>query len=191
MTRTHSLGLILTAASVAITGCGKPNAGPADMKPPPRPAELDRLDRFVGSWSGEGEMKMPGAPETMKSTSSSTSKWVCDKRYVMEDFHMKMGDEMEMSGMAFWGWNADEGKYQSWWFDSMGTTGMGYAKYDEKTDTWTMESKGTDPMSGKPSWGAGTIKFTDANSMEGTWKEWDNALKWGDAMEMTFKSTRK
>lgn len=194
MTRTRSLCLILTAASIAITGCSQSNAGPeamAEMKPPPRPKELDRLEQFVGSWTGEGEMKGPGMPEAMKSTSNGEFKWALDKNYVIENMTMKMGDDMEMSAIGIWTWDAKAGKYRSWWFDSFGTSGAGTSTYNEATKTWSMNAEGTDPMTGKPTWGSGSFKFTGDSTMEGTWKEWHNALKWGEPMEMKFKSTRK
>ncbi len=184
----------LLVGSIAVAVGDDLTGGPAEkdeMKPPPRPAELDMLDMFVGSWTGEGEMKMPGETEVMKSTSSTEMKWALDKRYLVENMTMKMGEGMEMSFIGIWTWDAKIGKYRNWWFDSFGTWGTGTSTYDKATKTWSMEAKGTDPMSGKPTWGAGSFKFTDSSTTEGTWKEWHNAKKTGDAMEMKFKSTRK
>ncbi|MCZ6699733.1 MAG: DUF1579 family protein [Planctomycetota bacterium] len=193
MVRIRSLFVTSMVASIAIGGCSESTGGPAEMgemKAPPRPAELDMLDMFVGNWTTEGEMKMPGEPEVMISTGTISYEWTLDKKYLVEKWSMKM-DEMEMEASGYWTWDAKAGKYKIWWFDSFGTWATGSSSYDATTKTWSMNSKGTNPMDGKPSWGGGSVKFPDANTMEGTWTEWDNVLKWGDAMEMTFKSTRK
>ncbi len=37
-------------AAAIIVGCQQPQMNMADMKPPPRASELDKLDAMVGNW---------------------------------------------------------------------------------------------------------------------------------------------
>lgn len=187
-----ALAVGLVAAIAA--GCSQSKLDPAnmaDMKPPPRPAELDRLDAWVGTWEGEGEMTMPGAEAGMKLTWTVTRSWEVDRRFLVERMTLKMSDDNETSFMGVWTWDAGAGEYRFWGFSGLGTTETGAATYDEDTQTWHIRSTGTNPMTGKPSYSAGTMKEVDNSTTTGTWNEWDNVLKWGEPTRYTLRTRRK
>ena len=96
-----------------------------------------------------------------------------------------------MEGLEVWNWDNKAKTYRTWWFSSMGDAGQGTARYDEESGEWHTSGVGTNPMTGKTGYGQGTIKMTDDNSMEWTWKEWDNMLHFGSPMTMKGKSTKK
>ena len=93
-----------------------------------------------------------------------------------------------MHGMETWMYDAKSKKYRSTWVDSMGSIGIGEARYKEKTGTWHMRAKGRGPH-GKTTM-KGTAKLIDANTMEWTWSEhmMGGLMK---TMEMTGTSRRR
>ncbi len=187
--RLGSIGMVAMSL-VLFAGCG-PKAEDM-MKDAPRPAALDRLNSFVGYWEGDMEMKMKGAPETMKATGNHRAEWSCDKRLLVSHYEGDMGEGKKMSGIEIWTYDDEAGKYRSWWFDSHGSAAEGAVEYDEETKTWL--SSGTDQsmVTGVTTYGVGTMKLTDDNTMTWTWKQYDNMMKWGEPlMEMKGTSRRK
>lgn len=192
MLRTTSVGIgLLTVFAPFLGGCGGPQQNMQEMKPPPRPAELDKLDRLLGRWEGTAEMKMPGVEEPMKSTGINRVEWACDKRVLMENLDLDLDDGSKMTGIGLWTWDPKRGRYRTWFFDSFGSVFQGWAKFANDSDTLNFKGQGTNPMTGKPTYGEGTLQFTTDNTMTWTWKEWDDPLKWGPATEMTGTSQKK
>lgn len=172
--------LILCALAGLYMGCSQnQEMSPGDMKPPPRPAELDRLSMFLGSWQGESEMHTAGSDKPVKMTGTNRCEWACEQRFLMEHFTGKMGEGPTFTGLGMWTWDTEDKKYRSWWFDSFGNVGTGEGTYDAATRTWTMAWQGMNPATGKPTYGTGTFKLPDDKTMEYDWKEWTNSLKWG------------
>jgi len=170
-------------------GCSQKAMSPADMKPPPRPAELDKLSMFVGTWSTESEMTMKGSDKPMKGTGTSTSEWACDQRFLMGRMTGNMGDMGTMTGVEMWTWDPGSKKYKQWWFDSFGSAATGEATVDASGRNWTMTWQGKDPA-GNATYGKGTCKFVNDKTMEWEFKEWNNSFRWGDPT-MHGKGTSK
>jgi len=185
----------LTLFAIVLVGCGEPQhdmAGEQGMKPPERPKQLDALKSFVGRWEGTSEMRMPGVDKPMKGTGVNEVRWACDGRFLMESFQADLGEGNKMTGIGLWTWDAEHKKYHTWWFDNFGTSGEGWVTYNEADKSWHHQASGENVMAGKHTYGEGTSRFVDDNTIEWTWKEWDNALKWGKAMmEMTGTQHRK
>ena len=137
---------------------------------PKRPAELDRLNMFVGKWDGTGDAKFMGLDETLKTKGTSQTAWDCDGWYLVEHGEFEMGDMGRMHGLGVWTWDAKAKKYRMWWFDNWGATGTGTAEYDESTKTWSMNSKAAGPMGSMA--GRGVVKMVDDKTVEWTWTEW-------------------
>jgi Protein of unknown function (DUF1579) len=156
------------------------------MKPPPRPAELDRLQPLVGQWETTMEMKDPSGKVTA-AKGSSTSGWEADKRILLERFEGSMNNE-KMSGLAIWSYNTKTGKYQMFWTDSHGNESHGTGTYDEATKTWRMQSTAHNHQKGTKFKEEGTMRFIDPNTME-----WSSTAKLpgGATMEMKGTSKRK
>jgi len=185
----------MAVLAFALSGCGEPKKDMGDMQSmemPPRPEQLDRLETFVGRWEGTMEMKMAGSEETQKATGVNQVRWACDKRFLMEDFEGDMGEGHKFVGVGLWTWDDNHNRYRTWFFDNSGVANEGWATYDESDKTWHHEGSGENSMVGRRTYGKGSTRFIDANTMEWTWKEWDNGFKWGDPMmEMSGTSHRK
>ena len=118
---------------VILFGCNEPKADMEAGGPPPRPAELDRLDMFVGSWEGTAEIMMPGADEAMTSTGKNEATWELDKRFLVSKLNLDMGEHGTMEGLEVWTWDNKAKTYRTWWFSSMGDAAQATARYDEES----------------------------------------------------------
>ena len=190
MTRFNLAGACLIASMIiGLTGCEKPDLSEM-MKPPPRPAELDKLVCWVGSWEGTMEMKIPGHDEVMTGSGTSTVTWEADKWLLLERFEGTMGDEGTMKGLGVWTWDPKAHKYRVWSFDTFGGVSEGTATYDEETSTWHMKAKSRYLASGQKSVSEGKVKMLDNDTMEWDFTEWDS-LKLSKYMEGHGTSRRK
>jgi hypothetical protein len=157
--------VLLGCVCVVLTGC-MPKMTVADMKAqmPKRPAELDRLNAFVGKWQGDGEMKFANMDEPLKFSGTSEMKWEGDKWYIVGHGVMKLVDFPETQGLETWTYDISAKKYRSFYVDSMGMSGMSEARFDEKTGTWHMIS------TSYSAWGKsemkGTCRFPNPDTME-------------------------
>lgn len=183
--------VMMFLALVAIVGCHQPKYDLSELaeQEVPRPVELDRLDTFVGNWSGTSKIELACTDETITCKGTSSAKWDLDERFLIERAQMDMGDLGTMEGISLWTWDPGSKKYRTWWFDSWGGASTGTATYDEATKTWHMKGKGVDPWTGKGTAGKGTGTWTDENSMTWTYTEWDS-WKLRKNMEMSGTSHR-
>jgi len=158
---------------------------------PQRPAELDKLNMWVGKWEGTDEHKMMGVAETLKSTGTSEVSWDDTGWYLIEKADYQMGEMGKMKMCARWAYDPKAKKYRVWMFDDWGQQGVGTAKYVEKDRKWyfTARSKGTLGST----FGRGCAKFVDDNTIEMTWSEWASwdIFRLFKFMEMTGTSKRK
>jgi hypothetical protein len=179
--------VLVLGAVVLLAGCA-PKITMEDLKKmmPERPAELDKLSVFTGTWDAEGECKMPGLDETLKVTGTSECKWDESNWYIVEHSTFKMGDLDEMHGMGAWTYDAHSKKYRDTWVDTMGAVGAGEAWICPKTDVWKFHGTSHGP-SGE-TWGKGYIKFVDDKTMEWSFTEYSGLMK---TMEMTGTSRKR
>ncbi len=188
----YCLASILSAGVIA--GCQQPAGDMEHKGPPPRPAELDKLNPWVGTWNGSGDITVytPKGPKTMKTTGTEHWAWACDNRFLMANFEWSMGDNAneKHQGIAMMTWNPKEKEFRSWEFMGDGTVNRGEMKYDEKAGLWRMEGKGTDPMTGQPTRGGGTAKMVGDKTMEWSFTMWD-CLKLSKKMEGKGTSTKQ
>ncbi len=167
---------MLTAVLACIAGA----ALAQEMGPP---AELKKLDWFMGDWSGTIKWTFPGmAGEGVMSFSN-----------VWEGQFMKNSSSMDMNGqksteVGFLGWNAKTKQYDSWTFTSFaptprvehGTlTGDKIVFLSEPWDVMGMAMESRAAVSKK---GAAEIYFLLEFKMEGAWTK---------AGEGTFKRVAK
>ncbi len=191
MTPRKTMSYLAAACSLAlILGCQQPAGDMMAEGPPPRPAELDQLNDWAGTWNGTGEMIMhtPKGEQKMTTTGKETAKWVCDNRVLMSEMEYDMGDMGKMTGISIATYDKNSKKFRSYWFDSMGTVGHGEMWKDPSTGMWMMKTKGTDPMSGDATSGKGTVKMLDPNTMEWTFTEYDG---WGFNKKVEMKGTSR
>ena len=187
MTRYRIPQLVLVlGGGVLLAGC-MPKMSMEDMQPPQRSAQLDLLDAFVGKWTMEGEAKMAGMDEAMKTSGTAEGKWDETKWFLVNRGNFSMGDMGEMVGVEIWSYDLHSKKFRTTWVDSMGSMGYGTAWYDEPTKTWHSRATGHGMM-GKTSM-KGTAKFIDDDTMEWWFAEYTmGGLK--KTMEMTGTSRR-
>jgi len=172
MTRKRMAALLLWVVAMApLTGC-MPKMTIEDLKAmkPQRPAELDRLDAFVGTWESTGECTMAGLDETVKARMTETYRWDGDGWYLVSSGMFSMDEMGDMKGTGVWMYDSKAKKYRMSWVDSMGGMAVGESRYDEKKDTWTMKGSGYGPM-GKTTSKA-WFKFVDPDTMEWEWSEY-------------------
>lgn len=88
------------------------------MPPMPKPGEHHKwLEQLVGTWSVETEMIMEGQPP-MKCTGTDTVRSL-GGRWIVCDLKSEMGPMGPVSAMLTLGYDAETGKYQGTWVDSM------------------------------------------------------------------------
>ena len=89
----HLLVGTLGIFGLLLTGC-MPSMSIEEMKAmmPKRPAELDRLNVFAGTWVGTGEATMMGVDKVLKSTATSEGHWEGDNWYIVVSSVMDMDE---------------------------------------------------------------------------------------------------
>lgn len=188
MLRTSFALVVAGALGLSLAGCQQPSLDEM-MVQPPRPAELDRLNAFVGTWECTSEAKMVGSGETMPGRGTSTVTWEADKWLLVERSDNTVGAEnTKYASLCVWSWDAGARKYRVDFFDNFGGGGSGTATYDEAQQTWHMAVKTN--YGGQSGWSVGTARFTDPNTMQWEHAEWDS-LKLTKYLEMKGTSHRK
>ncbi len=136
---------------------------------PERPAELERLNMFLGEWETTGTIEMAFLEAPIATSGRNKAEWTLDG-YVLEDrADLDMGPFGRVKGKTLWAWDPALGKYRMWWFDTMGETSDVVATFNERTNTWRMKAKGQ--KYGRHTSGSGTIRRIDENTLEWTWNE--------------------
>ena len=191
MTRLRFVNLGMSALLAGVlSGCG---GGKAEMQagappgPPPRAAELDRLNDMVGNWEYTMEMTPEGMDKPMVSKGTVSTQWDCDKHCIVEHVDGDMGEQGKFHGMSVMTWDPKAKTYRSMWCDSTGEVSMGTSEYDDETKTWTGKSKGANGM-GDTVVGEWTSRVIDANTVEWSGTQW-NAWKTKKLVE--FKGTNR
>lgn len=168
-------------------GCGKPNM--SDMHMPSRPAELDKLEPMVGSWTYSIEFTMEGMPGPIKGTGTSTVAWDCEKNVLVEHVN---GDPDEQghkfSAMGLYMYDTHGKVFRTVWIDNMGEVHHGTMKLAEDGKTWHTRGTGMNTYTGEKGKGVGEMKWVDNNTMEFSGKQYDS---WGFSKKMDMKGTSK
>jgi len=167
-------GLRLTTLLVTLTSFGcMPKMSVQDIKnmQPTRPTQLDRLEALLGDWETDGEITMAMLDQPLHTTGANSARWTLDRRFLVEQAEINMGELGKVTGMSIWSWDPAIRKYRMWWFDSLGETSEATVTYNEKTKTWHMKASGQ--KYGSTTAGRGTLKHIDADTLEWTWKEYD------------------
>lgn len=177
------------AVMVMLTGC-MPKMTIEQMKAarPQRPAELDKLNKMVGTWEVTGEARMAGLDEVLETRGTSELKWGGDGWYLIEDNVFTMKGLGEMKAHGTWAYDAKAGKFRTAWLDTMGGIGVGTVWHNEKTDVWHMRAKSHSPFG--TTTGKGSHRFIDDNTIEWTWTEYAMGGLF-KTMEMKGTSKRK
>jgi len=180
--------LILVLAGIAalvLTGCASAGGQVGE-----RPAELDRLDAWIGEWESTGEVLPAGSDKPIKSKGRESLSWECGKRFVLERMNWEVEGSPTEEALAVRTWDAKGRVYRSWYFDNQGMVGHSRMTYDEASQTWTGKTKGHDPTSGEPTAGTITIRQVDPDTLEWRFEEYDR-LMLSKRVEMRGTSRRR
>ncbi len=165
MSKRATISIILISVVGMTVGCQQPSMAEM-MKQPPRPAELDQLEPFVGTWRGTGEMTSPNSDEVMKTTGFSRAYWIADEHLLVEEFEYGMENGETMKGIAVTMYDAKAGKFRSYMFDDWGTVGIGTMQYDADEDEWESKGKSHDYTHGGTTSWEGEMRLIGADKME-------------------------
>lgn len=184
----HAVGMVGCFLVGLTWGCSAPKADFAKIKPPPRPAELDAYDVFVGTWDWKAEMlNAEGADRNW--TGTAEWKWTLDKRSLNGQF-VSQNQSTKFEAEGKWSWHPRAKKYIWGMFNNWGYPQRGTARYDADDKSWTMDYKSVG-LDGTTSHGRYTIRVVDNNNLDWTMTEWRFPLHIGKKVEMTGKYTRK
>jgi hypothetical protein len=173
------------AAVVVLTGCmPKMTREQLRSMKPARPAELDRLNAFVGKWQFEGTATMAGLDEPLKLWGTSEGRWDGGNWYVVSHGVFNMEEIGAMTGGEAWTYDTKAKVYRQVFVEEGGTSGSGTATFNAETNTWKMTSKRYGAM-GESTF-KGECKQLDANTMEFTGTECSGLMKVGE-----FKGTMR
>ena len=166
--------VLLAGCSAFLVGCQPSEEEMATMlKQPPRPAELEQLEAFIGNWSGDAEVKVAGMDEVQKSTGSHSTEWAVDKWVLVENWEHEMGEGNMMKGVMLTSWDRFAKKYRVVMTDNYGGRSEGTMVYDEEEKIWKAKAKGRDGVSGDRVVETWTAKFTDPSTTEWTYVQYD------------------
>jgi len=150
------------------------------------------LADLVGDWTFTAKHWETPAGKPIVSTGTSTFKMILGGRWLQQDIKSEMMG-MPVEGMGLTGYDNIKKKYQSLWFDNMGTGVMiGEGSFDAKSKTLTDGGKFSCPMTGgdrnyRAEWKlSGKNNFT--YSMFG--KGLDDTGKEFKQMEITYKRVK-
>jgi hypothetical protein len=162
--------LFLAVAVAGLIGCAPKMTREQlrDMKPQ-RPAELERLNVFVGNWKSTGECTMAGLDDTLRGTGTSTFSWDLDNFALVEKGTHEMEELGAMQAMGVWTWDARKERYHMSWTDSWGGHGEGWSRVSDDGKWWKMTAKSHSPMG--TTTGKGTMEFIDNDTVKWTWTE--------------------
>jgi hypothetical protein len=147
------------------------------------------LKQLAGSWTCSVKMWMaPGAP-AQESPATEDAKMIMGDRYVLETVKGSFGG-MPFEGSGVMGYDNLKKKYVGAWIDNMGTGIMtSEGTYDAAKKTFTMESQGMDPMTGKATKSRAILRIeSDAKLVHEMYQKGPGGKEF-KAMEITY--TRK
>lgn len=178
-------------ALLVLVGCQQPGVGMSEsMKQPVRPAALDRLDMFVGTWEGTAETRIPAVEGVQTSTGINTVSWEADGWLLVERLEVDMGVGGKLAGLGIWTWDPRAETYRFWWSDNFGIRSHGTATYDEESHTWLTKAKSYNTLTGRNSVNEGVAKMVADDMIEWEHTEW-TAWKSRKLMEMKGTSRRR
>lgn len=189
MNKSRSAVAVMGCVTVLLAGgCAVARVDFSGMERPPRAAELDAYDVFVGSWTWEAEMLNAQEPDR---SWSGTAKWhwALDRRCLVGEISSK-SERTDFTASGIWSWHPTQKKYIWTMYNNWGYPQQGKATYDADTKTWDMryQSIGLD---GTTSLGKYRMRIIDHDTLEWSVTEW-SPLYLVKKMEMrgTYKRQR-
>jgi hypothetical protein len=160
---------------IVLTGSAWAQAGPA-----PGP-EVQKLDYFVGTWTGEGTVPSGPWGAGGKYSVTHTQQWLDGRFFLLCHSEVKMPSGLggEMISDGFTGFDLDKKQYISIGVDSRGGHGETHGSLDG--DTWTWTDSAT--YNGKEIHQRETNKMLSPNSYRAVFEVSDDGVKWTVMMD--------
>ncbi len=114
------------------------------------------------------------AKEPIKTTGQNAATWECDGRFLVDRSTYDLGPLGPMTGLNIWTWDDSDRCFRIWWFDGLGESAQGTARFDASSQTWRIRTRGSNGRCSVLS--RGTIRHVDNDHLEWTWRQWDG---WG------------
>ncbi len=128
---------------------------------PTVPNQLAPLAWLIGDWADEAE----------DATTHSHWQWSKNGHFLVNNFHVIVGDQAALEGTQVVGWDPDAGRFRSWIFDSEG--GFSEGVWRREGDTWIVKTRST---LGDRSHGTATSLYTPIDANTFTWKSVDRRI---------------
>lgn len=148
---------------------------------PQRPAELDKLESFVGEWDGTGEARLTGVGRVLEFSGTSTFGWESDGWCLVERGDYEMDEFGKMSLIGIWTYVPRGKEYHYYKCNSLGEVGEGTESYDEATRTWHLKAKWRAPTGNSSEECAMTFVNEDTIEWACTARTFFRLLKVGDS----------
>jgi hypothetical protein len=103
-----------------------------------RPADLDRLQVFIGRWINSGRTVGEVPIEIL---TSDVYEWMPGSHFVLHNAYGTIGD-LAVGGTEILGWDSQAGNYFSIFYDSSGGVHRATVKSDEERWTWSGATTG-------------------------------------------------
>ena len=165
-----------------LSGCAGPQMAMEPPKKPSRAPEMEKLARFLGTWSFTAEMVEP-SPEDMKAmmpeeaeempesfAGGGTGAWALDGMALTNDGWFEMGPDEKVHYIEYWSWDPKAKKYRIWSMTNWGESSSGWAQFSPDDKTMQVKASGHDAEGNKIR-GEGTLTFDDADTMSWTFTE--------------------
>ena len=100
-----------------------------------RPAELDRLNVFIGRWITDGETVAQATAPAVPIASSDVYQWVAGECFVMHPVYGRIGPTA-VGGVEIIGYSPATGRYHTHFFDSQGNVATQTLSCRDGVWTW-------------------------------------------------------
>lgn len=189
MSRTYRILLVMSAAVVAASGCASLSKRIVEIQPPPRPAELDVYEKFVGTWDWEAEMVGAEDPGTKHWSGTAEWSWSLEKRFLHGSMSSR-SERLSFDATGLWSWHPTKKKHYWWMFNNWGYPQEGTANYNPERQRWAMSytSVGLD---GTRSYGRYLLEHVSADRIDWRMIEWADPFRLVKKMEMIGSYKRK
>lgn len=141
----------------------------------PQPGlEHARLEVFIGKWINEGETVATPAAPAVRILTSDVYEWIPGRFSVLHTAYGRIG-ELDVGGVEILGYDADSGKYTSYFFDSQGHVTVDELVYDDGKWIWNGERIRT------------TSEFSEDGKVQRSLHEQsEDGVEWRLAMDVTL-----
>ena len=174
--------LVLPLGAMLVAGCAAPKLDFSKLVRPPRAAELDAYDTFVGSWTWEATVLNSVDPED-KWTGTATWRWILDRRCLHGVMSVRSA-HADFDADGIWSWDAKAKKYRWSMFNSWGYPQEGTADYCSQTRSWTMRYRSIG-LDGGSSYGRYIMTVVDDDTLDWQLVEWADPLHVFKKIEMS------